>query len=103
MALNYKRGSKFWLTEKGRLYNMAAYLDGNGGPSGSQSLRMALYKDSGGRPGSLVAQSGQLSIAANSGPRWVYFSGASQVALNPGAYWVMVHSGSANAVSRIAS
>jgi len=102
MAMNYQRGSKFWLTEKGRLFNMAAYLDGNGGPTGSQNVRMAIYKDNAGKPGALVAQSAPLSVAAATGPRWTYFWGAQQVAINPGAYWVMVHSGSANAVSRIA-
>jgi hypothetical protein len=84
------------------LLNMAALLDGNGGPTGSQSLRMALYKDNGGAPGALVAQSNPVSITADTSPRWVYFPGPA-TALNPGAYWLMVHSGSNNAVARVAS
>jgi len=102
MALNYKRGSKFWLTDTGRLIKLAAYVDGGGGPSGAQNMRMALYRDNAGQPGTLVVESNPLSVAAGSGARWVYF-GASQVALAPGAYWIMVHTGSTTAVTRIAS
>jgi hypothetical protein len=101
LPANTKRGSRFYLGQKGLLHNMAAYLDGNGaGSSGSQSLRMVLYRDSSGQPGTRIAQSNAVSVAADSGLRWVYFpSPAAQ--LNPGYYWIMVHSGSTNAVTRI--
>jgi hypothetical protein len=100
LAANTKRGSRFYLGEKGLLFNMGAYLDGNGASSGSQSLRMVLYRDSSGRPGARVAQSNTMSVAADSSRRWVYFpSPAAQ--LDPGYYWIMIHSGSTSAVARI--
>jgi hypothetical protein len=101
LPANTKRGSRFYMGQKGLLLNMGAYLDGNGSASsGSQSLRMVLYRDSSGRPGTRVAQSNAVSIAANSSTRWVYFpSPAAQ--LDPGYYWIMIHSGSTSAVARI--
>jgi hypothetical protein len=100
LPVNTKRGSRFYMGQKGLLLNMAAYLDGNGGPSGGQNLRMVLYRDSSGRPGTRIAQSSTVNIAANSGTRWVYFSSPA-AKLDPGYYWVMVHSGSNTAVSRL--
>lgn len=100
MAVNYKRGSRFTLSQKGTLLNMAAYVDGGGGMSGSQSLRMTLYRDSGGVPGALVAQSNAMSVASGSGSRWLYFP-APAAAINPGVYWIMIHSGSSSSVARI--
>jgi hypothetical protein len=101
LAMNYKRGSRFNLAQKGTLLNLAACLDGNGGPSGGQSLRMVLYRDSGGAPGSLVAQSSPVSVSGDSGSRWVYFP-APAAKLDPGNYWIMIHSGSTSAIARIA-
>lgn len=100
LAVNTKRGSRFALTQKGTLLNMSAYVDGGGGPSGAQSLRMALYRDSNGLPGTLVAQSNAMSMSAGSSPRWLYFP-AGATALNPGTYWIMIHCGSTSAVTRI--
>jgi hypothetical protein len=100
MAGDSKRGSRFTLGEKGTLLNLSAYLDGGGGPSGVQNLRMVLYRDNSGVPGALVAQSSALTVAAGSSPRWVYFP-APAAALNPGTYWIMIHSGATSAVTRI--
>lgn len=100
LAVNTKRGSRFTLTQKGTLLNMSAYVDGGGGPSGAQNLRMALYRDSNGVPGALVAQSNAMSVTAGSASRWLYFP-AGATALNPGTYWIMIHSGSPSAVTRI--
>ena len=100
LPVNTKRGSRFSLSRKGQLLNMAALLDGNGGASsGSQSLRMALYRDSSGRPGTLVAQSNAVNVAADSGLRWVYFPSPA-AKLDPGNYWIMIHSGSTSAIAR---
>lgn len=100
LAANTKRGSRFTLTQKGTLLNMAALVDGGGGPTGSQSLRMALYRDSNGVPGALVAQSNAMSVTSGSSSRWLYFP-ASATALTAGTYWIMIHSGSTNAITRI--
>ena len=101
LPANTKRGSRFYMGQKGLLLNLAAYVDGNGsGTSGSQNLRLVLYRDSGGQPGARVAQSSDKVIAADSGVRWVYFS-TPAAQLNPGYYWIMIHSGSTNAVARV--
>ena len=100
LAANNKRGSRFSLSQKGTLLSMGAYVDGNGGGSAGQSLRMALYRDSGGRPGSLVAQSNSVSNAAGSSLRWQLFPSPA-VRLDPGSYWIMVHSGSTSGISRL--
>ena len=101
LPANTKRGSRFYMGQKGLLLNLAAYVDGNGaGSSGSQNLRLVLYRDSSGRPGTRVAQSSAKAIAADSGVRWVYFS-TPAAQLNPGYYWIMLHSGSTNAVARV--
>lgn len=102
MSANYKRGSRFYLSEKGKVLNMAAYIDGKGGPSGSQQVRMALYKDNGGVPGTLVVQSNGLNISAGRNAGWVYFP-TYPSNLTAGYYWVSLLSGSNNAVGRVAS
>lgn len=99
MLANHKRGSKFTLVEKGTLLRFSAYLDGAGGSAGSQTVRMVLYRDSGGVPGTLVAQSGTTTITAGSTGRWVSFA-ASATALDPGAYWIVIHTGDTAGVSR---
>ncbi len=100
LAVNTKRGSRFSLSQKGTLLSMVAGVDGNGGGSAGQSLRMVLYRDSGGVPGSMVAQSNTVSNAAGSSSRWLYFPSPA-VRLDPGNYWIMVHSGSTSAVTRL--
>jgi hypothetical protein len=99
MAANQKRGSKFTLTEKGTLLRFAAYLDGGGATAGSQSVRMALYRDNAGVPGALVAQSGAGTVAAGSAGRWMWFSGPA-TRLDPGAYWIVIHTGDTAGVAR---
>ncbi|HSD74936.1 MAG TPA: hypothetical protein VLB75_09215 [Steroidobacteraceae bacterium] len=99
-GMNYKRGSRFNLAQKGTLLNLAACLDGKGGSSGGQSLRMVLYRDSGGVPGALVAQSSAVAVSAGSSSRWVYFP-APAARLDPGNYWITIHSGSTSAIARI--
>jgi hypothetical protein len=102
MSANYQRGSKFWLADKATLLNTTAYVDGHGGSIGTQKLRMAIYADSGGRPGALLAQSSELAVSSGTSGRWVTFP-ISAVKLWPGNYWVMLHSGSTNALARVAS
>lgn len=99
MAAHRQRGSKFELNEKATLLRFAAYLDGAGGVAGTQSVRMALYRDNAGLPGALVAQSPVATIAAGSTGRWVSFS-APPTALVPGAYWITIHTGDTQGVAR---
>ncbi len=64
LTSNAKRGSRFAMTETGRVTSLTAYLDGKGGGSGNQALRYDLYRDSGGVPGALIVQSDEVFVAA---------------------------------------
>src|SRR5688572_16784685 len=57
LTANFKRGSKFALAEAGTIESVCAYLDGNGGVSGNQEVRFAVYRDTNGVPGQKVGQS----------------------------------------------
>lgn len=100
MAANQKRGSKFTLPDKATLLGFSAYLDGLGGPStGSQTVRMVLYKDSNGVPAGRWAQSNVVTIAAGATPRWVNFT-APATPLGPGQYWIVLHTGDTPGIAR---
>jgi hypothetical protein len=99
LSANYKRGSRFNLSEPGRLASISAYLDGNGGGTGSQKARLALYRDSSGTPGALVAESSEMTINAGRPAGWVT-AGVPALMLDPGNYWIVVHSGSTAGIIR---
>lgn len=99
MAANQKRGSKFTLNDKGTLLSFSAYLDGNGGATGTQSVRMVLYRDNAAVPGARVAQSNTITITSGAAGRWVDFS-APATTLNPGQYWIVIHTGGTERVAR---
>jgi hypothetical protein len=100
MTADQKRGSKFTLAESATLLGFKAYLDGLGGPtSGTQSVRMVLYRDSSGVPGVRVAQSPIANIAAQAAARWVSFT-APATPLDPGQYWIAMHTGATEGIAR---
>lgn len=99
MTTNQKRGSKFTLSDKATLLQMKAYLDGTGATTGSASVRLVLYRDSGGVPGARLAQSPTATINAGLTGRWVSFN-PPPVALNPGAYWIVIHTGGTDQLIR---
>ncbi len=99
MTADYKRGSPFTLAETGTLTSFSAYLDGNGGATGSQDLRMALYTDAGGVPGTLVTQSSTVTINSGMAPQWIHFT-APQATLAAGTYWIVIQTGGTQGVAR---
>ena len=100
MTADMKRGSKFTLSEAGTLLNFSAHLDGNGGASGSQSVRVVLYRDASGASGAKVAESSPVVITASAAAgSWITFN-APQVALTPGAYWLVLHTGGTAGIAR---
>lgn len=100
MTVDFKRGSRFTLTQKATLLGLSAYLDGKGGaPTGSQTVRMALYRDGNGVPTTRLAQSPAATITAGAEPRWINFS-APATRLDPGNYWIVLHSGGAQGIAR---
>jgi hypothetical protein len=95
MNANQKRASRFSLSERGRLRELSAYLNGNGGASGSQVLKLVLYADNGGVPGAKVAESNERTVNAGDAAKWFSFSltTANQKLLNPGSYWIAIFTG----------
>ena len=51
---NFKRAARFTLGARGTIGQLCAYIDGNGGVSGNQGVRLALYNDNNGSPGTKV-------------------------------------------------
>lgn len=92
MSTDAKRASKFTLSENGRLVALHAYLDGLGGGAGSQPIRLVLYRDNGGVPGTKVVESSAKSLAAGTAATWQRFT-ATNVVLTAGTYWIAVQSG----------
>jgi hypothetical protein len=102
MVANQKRASKFALSERGRLRELSAYLDGAGGASGSQLIKLVLYADNGGLPGAKLAESNQRSFNAGAAATWYSFSltAANQVLMNPGSYWIAIFTGDSTQLLR---
>jgi hypothetical protein len=100
MTADFKRASKFTLADKATLLGFSAYLDGQGGVVESQQqVRLVLYRDNAGVPGSFVAQSNTVSIASGTVGRWVPFT-APAIPVDPGAYWIAIHTGATAGVAR---
>ena len=92
LAGDFKRGSRFELTQPGVLTMLNALIDGQGGPtSGYQDVTMEVYRDANGVPGVKVAESDPIRLNAQSGGDWRHFY-TQAVPLAPGFYWLVIHS-----------
>jgi hypothetical protein len=99
MSADRKRASKFTLGEKATLLELWAYLDGNGGVSGNQTVRLVLYRDNNGVPGAKVAESSTHWLGNGAPPNWRPFT-VPNVPLDPGSYWIAVFTGGTAGVVR---
>jgi hypothetical protein len=97
---DYKRASKVTMPKTGWLVDLEAYLDGLGGVSGSQQVKLVIYRDNNGAPGAKVAESGTRSLASGSSAGWKSFSVSSRPLLTPGDYWLAIHTGGTAQVLR---
>jgi hypothetical protein len=100
MGADRKRASKFTLADTGHLTQLYAYVDGQGGTTGTQSLQMDLYRDSNGVPGTKVAASQIRTFDQTATPAWRTFSVTGLPLLTPGDYWIAIHSGLTGGVTR---
>jgi hypothetical protein len=92
LAGDFKRGSRFELTQPGVLIMLNALIDGQGGPtSGYQDVSMEVYLDANGVPGVKIAESDPLRVYAQTGGDWQHFY-IPAVPLAPGFYWLVIHS-----------
>lgn len=99
LSANFKRGSKFSVSERGALEVLCAYLDGNGGVSGTQAVRYAIYKDANGAPGQKLTESEALSIESGTSPGWECV-GTDVVPVVAGNYWFVIQSGTQAGIVR---
>lgn len=106
MTANMKRGSSFTLPERGMLYGITAYLDGNGAslpPLTAQNFRYVLYKDANGVPGAKVYESrSDLGLRTTEAASWVTETAhpALALTLDAGRYWLVIHTGQTGGVIR---
>ena len=99
LSSEMKRASRFNLSETGAVSKLCAYLDGNGGVSGSQRYRFALYRDSGGVPGAKVFETREQQISSGTAARW-YCAGAPVFPVAAGSYWIAIHTAGTAGVIR---
>jgi hypothetical protein len=106
LSANFKRASRFTLGSRGTITRLCAYLDGNGGVSGTQGVRFALYGDNNGVPGTKVFETRSEVIFDGSAAHWYCTQDRDQVALLPifpveaGSYWIAVHTSGTGGVIR---
>jgi hypothetical protein len=92
---DFKYGNTYTLTEYAAVTKITAWMKGNGG-TGSQSFRAMIYAANGptpGAPGTLLATSQVVSVAATAGEGAVDFPISPAVSLTPGSYWIAQQSG----------
>jgi hypothetical protein len=99
LSADTKRASKFTLSERGRLRELSASLDGAGGVAGSQSVKLVVYRDNNGVPGTKVVESSSRTLASGISKTWYSFA-VSNVLLNPGDYWIAIFTGGTAQVLR---
>jgi len=101
LTSNMARGSFFnVLDPDAALIGLNAYIDGSGGASGAQQLRMAIYDGTASSgPGDLITYSDVITIPAGRAPGWCYFP-VRPVPLDFTGYWIMIESGDTGGVVR---
>jgi hypothetical protein len=99
LRADFKRGSKFVLSEKGIPDQICAYLDGKGGGTGIQRVRFALYRDRNAVPGDIVTETGELNFDPTLQAGW-FCASLSPIQLEPGAYWMIIHTGGDPGIAR---
>ena len=100
MSANFKRGSRFTMTERGRLTYLSAYLDSLGGGTSAQTVRLALYRDAGGVPGPLLSVTDEITLSPGHPAQWYTAWSQTGAMLDPGNYWIIIHSGGTAGVIR---
>ena len=98
---DYKRGSKFTISQAFTLLGLSAYLDGGGGGTGAQQVLMELYSDASGVPSTRLAVSNTLTINSGQAAGWVHFALPAPVtSLAAGSYWIVIHTGATTGIIR---
>jgi len=99
MTADFKRASKYALAQNGTLDALWAYLDGAAAASGMQEIRLVLYRDNNGVPGTKVTESNSKWLGAGAPGGWREFV-VPHVALSQGNYWIGIFTGATGGVAR---
>jgi hypothetical protein len=100
LSADFKRGSRFTLSEPATVHSLCAYVDGYGGTSGQQYFRLAMYADSAGRPGTKVLESSHEQLRAGDPAGWRCPLTHGYTPIAPGEYWIVIHSAGTAGVIR---
>jgi hypothetical protein len=93
LSADMKRASRFTLANAGVISKLCAYMDGNGGVTGAQEYRLALYRDNGGVPGAKLFETNYpQSVQSGTAARW-YCEEAPVFPVSAGSYWIAIHTG----------
>ena len=90
---DFKRGSRFVLTENGTFQDICVYVDSKGGGTGTQALTFSLYRDRYGVPAEQVAETASVDFPAGVVVADWYCFASGAAPLDAGAYWAVIHSG----------
>jgi hypothetical protein len=106
LSANFKRAARFTLATRGTTLLLCAYVDGNGGVSGEQRMRLALYNDNNGSPGTKVFETQEGTVRSGKPAHWfcsIESPGSADPPLTPvapGSYWIAVHTAGTAGVIR---
>jgi hypothetical protein len=110
MTANYKRGSRFVMPERGKLYAITAYRDARqitdsyGSPV-YQFYSYSIYKDANGVPGAKLWERGGTPTGGGyfwSAPSWdsAVFGSYTGPTLEAGPYWLVIHTDNTAGIMR---
>jgi hypothetical protein len=90
LSADFKRASRFTLSEPGTVSELCAYLDGKGGGTGVQYAQFALYADANGVPGTKVFETHNWGLYNGAPAQWVCRSGDHLAPIPAGRYWIAI-------------
>lgn len=88
---NYKRCSPFSLSQDAQVSAIGHFVRGGLTSSDTATIRLVIYSDSSGSPGTLVASAPEYTLAGDAAPGWREVSLSSPVSLTAGTYWLGEH------------
>jgi hypothetical protein len=95
MNFGYLNGYRATLSQPGTLQSLSVYA---GATSPGARMRIALYTNSGGNPGTLIAQTGEGNVAVG----WNTLAVPGNIPLAAGTYWIVMQTDDPQTLLRIA-
>jgi len=86
--LNIKQVSKFSAPQAGTITKVTEYISGLGATVGKENISAVVFADSGGKPGTRLKVSSQVTVEAGQPWSWVDFALPSPVTIPAGPIWI---------------